>query len=273
VAGAHWVIKDSSGSPVPGRFGDCPTATPLVCNFGPVNATQTVYLVAAFAVPATATGVNLKLDWNTTGVPPGDTTGGEPTKNKSHGDSLPWSDSVAVTSNGDAAGDFNINQQTFTVANDQKVTGKNQQATSITVNETLIGAAVGDSPSEPQAVCNPTLIAAIVAEFPWFSCSSLTTLTSRVEAGNGKPFNNQNGGPGIKVIITFAQAPSQLSGDHPFAYHYFIDSSGTAHAELITAQCTFLNGFPDGETRSEGCLQVNGKSVTVWLFRNGGMKN
>jgi len=267
VFGAKWSIKDSSGVVL--RSGDCPSTTPLSCSFGALNPSQTVYVTVAFTTGNAADGTieSVAFDWNANGNTPSDK------HHTSRGDSIILIDSVTLTSNGDAAGDFNFDQPSITVENSQKLTGQNRQATKATINDVLlIGVAVGDSPSEPQATCTPELIADIVAEFPWFSCSSLTSLTSRIEAGNGKTFTNVNGGPGIKVIISFAQAPNQLNGEHPFVYHFFTDLDGTGHAELITEECNYVAGFPDGATPSEGCLDVNGKTVTVWLFHNGPMR-
>ncbi|MBI3748692.1 MAG: hypothetical protein HY262_07595 [Chloroflexi bacterium] len=258
VAGAQWTIKDNGTGGVV-RSGICPTVTPLVCSLGALNDGQTAYLVAAFTVASNvADGATeaITFNWNTTGVPPG--------KNKSHGDALSWLDSAAVTNNGDAAGDFNFGDPNgLTVADNQKLTGKNQQATSATVVSTLTGAAVGDSPTL-SIPCTDGVPAG-------FQCSSLTSLVSTVEVGNGKIFSNPNGGgtPGIKVIVSFAQAPNQLTGANPFAYHYYFDSTGAPQVELITQICQYSGGFP---TNIGPCLTVGNKQVTVWLTHNGGMR-
>jgi hypothetical protein len=95
----------------------------------------------------------------------------------------------------------------------------------------------------------------------------LSSLTSTVEVGNGKTFKNPNGDgtPGIKVIISFAKAPSQLGGANPFVYHYWTDTAG-AHAELITATCSIVDGYPGN---IGPCLVVGNQLVTVWLTHNG----
>lgn len=257
VAGASWIIKNSSGGEI--RHGTCPTATPLNCSFGALNATQTVYVVVALTTSANlADGASLGVDflWNTTGKPPG--------KNNSHGDSLPWADDIAISKNGDASGDFNIDQPTFTVEDNQKVTGKNAQATSVTFSGGLVGAAVGDSPDLVQAPCDD---ATLPADFPdWFSCSLLTSLTSVIEVGNGKTFTNASGGPGIKVLISFNQSPHQLGDANPFVYH--VSATGP---ELITETCDFGTGnLPLNHT---SCLTVGNKNVTVWVFHNGPMRS
>jgi hypothetical protein len=256
VAGATWVIKDSNGTPI--RSGSCPTATPLNCSFGAVNTTHTVYVVVAFTTSANlADGATqgVRFEFNTTGRPPG--------SNNSHGDFLPLLDSVGISKNGDAAGDFNIDQQTFTVADNQKLSGQNRQATSVTFSGALVGAAVGDSPS----LTTPCNDATLPADFPdWFSCSLLTSLTSVIEVGNGKTFENANGGPGIKVLISFSNAPNQLNGATPFVYHV-----AAAGPELITEPCDFGSGnLPTNETP---CLTVGTKNVTVWVFQNGPMRS
>jgi hypothetical protein len=159
-------------------------------------------------------------------------------------------------------GDFNIDAQTFTVADNQKVTGNNAQATSVTFSGGLVGAAVGDSPNL-ETPCND---ATLPPDFPdWFSCSLLTSLTSVIEVGNGKTFQNASGGPGIKVLISFSNAPNQLNGDNPFVYH--VSASG---AELITETCVFGSG--NVPTNDNPCLTVGNKNVTVWLFHNGPMR-
>jgi hypothetical protein len=256
VASASWVIKDSDGNPI--RSGTCPTATPLNCSFGALNPTQTVYVVVAFTTSASLSdGASqaVRFEFNTTGRPPG--------KNSSHGDFITLSDSVGISKNGDAAGDFNIDAQTFTVADNQKVTGNNAQATSVTFSGVLVGAAVGDSPN----LTTPCDDATLPADFPdWFSCSLLTSLTSVIEVGNGKTFQNASGGPGIKVLISFSNAPNQLNGDTPFVYH--VSASG---AELITELCVFDSGnLPVNDTP---CLVVGNKNVTVWVFQNGPMRS
>ena len=199
------------------------------------------------------------FEFNTTGTPGG--------KNNSHGDAKAIDDQVGVTNNGDANGDFNLAQASLTVADDQALQkNRNPQATTVTVNALAVGAAVGDSPTLTTP-CNATL----TAGFPsFFSCSLLTSLTSTVEVGNGKTFNNANGAgtPGIKVIVSFAKAPSQLSGANKFVYHYWTDTAG-AHAELITATCTIVGGFP---SNTGPCLVVGNGNVTVWLTHNGNMR-
>lgn len=256
VFGAQWTIKDVTDL-ITVRSGTCPTATPLVCSFGALNSGQTVYVVVAYTLSSSlsdGTVESASFDFNTTGTPPG--------KNKSHGDLNSIGDSVTVTKNGDAAGDFNFDQSTFTVADNQKITGKNQQATSATFAEVLTGASVGDSPTL-QIPCDGTLL-------PGFDCSTLTSLVSAVEVGNGKSFNNTSGGPGIKVVVVFSQSPSQLSGSTPFVYHYYTDAFGVGHAELITEACTYdSNNLP---TNSNPCLTVGNKMATVWLFHNGGLR-
>jgi hypothetical protein len=265
--GVAWSIQSDSGTVV--RTGTCTINTTPLCSFGALNAKQTVYVIAAFKTtsPALVDGgtQTVTLDFNATGIPPGD--------NNSHGDDVIFSDSVLISaaSNGDANGDFNFNEAADLVVSTAAVGGTNLQSTSATVHGQA-GIFVGDSPSLPAAKCTNALIAGIVAANPWFSCKKLTTLTSVVEVGNGKTFQNVNGGPGIRVVITFLQAPNQLNGAHPFTYHFFVDASGE-HAELITALCNLVNGVPDGATPSEGCLQINGSSVTSWVFHNGGMKN
>jgi hypothetical protein len=138
----------------------------------------------------------------------------------------------------------------------------------VTVNAAAVGAAVGDSPTLTTP-CDSTL----TNGFPsFFSCSKLTSLTSKVEVGNGKIFNNANGAgtPGIKVIVSFAKAPSQLSGANPFVYHYWTDAAGAPHAELVTATCTMVGGFP---SNIGPCLVVGNGNVTVWLTHNGPMRS
>jgi hypothetical protein len=256
VFGAQWTIKDVTDL-ITVRSGTCPTATPLVCSFGALNSGQTVYVVVAYTLSSglsDGTIENASFDFNTTGTPPG--------KNNSHGDLTSITDSVTVTNNGDAAGDFNFDQSTFTVADNQKLSGKNVQATSASFAEVLTGASVGDSPSL-SIPCNSSLL-------PGFDCTQLTSLVSAVEVGNGKIFNNTSGGPGIKVVVIFSQSPKQLSGSAPFVYHYFTDSSGIGHAELITEACTYdANNLP---TNSNPCLTVVNKMATVWLFHNGGLR-
>lgn len=262
--GVAWTIRSDSGTVV--RGGTCTINTTPLCSFGALNSKQTVYVIAAFMTSpdlADKSTQTVTFDFNSTGIPPGG--------NNSHGDDVILTDSVPISDNGDADGDFNFDQAADLVVSTAPVGGTNGQSTSATVHG-QVGAFVADGPSVPAAKCTNALIAGIVAANPWFSCKKLTTLTSIVEVGNGKTFLNVNGGPGIKVVISFLSAPSQLKGAHPFTYHYFVDANGE-HAELITALCNLVGGVPDGATPSEGCLQVNGSSVTSWVFHNGGMKN
>ena len=258
---ASWSIEDGSGTEV--SNGVCPSDTPLKCSFGALNAGHTVYLVVAYNTGIAVDGTTQQVDfsWSANGATTRD--GGT-----SRGDSLPHRDSVILTNNGDANGNFYFEQTDITVQTNQKLSGTNQQATTATVTAGLTGVAVSDSPLLV-TLCDSTL----TASFPsWFSCSQLSSLTSLIEVGNGKTFKNRNDGPGIKVIVTFQQAPKQLSSARPFVYHYFKDANGVGQADLITAQCNYVAGFPDGATPSEGCLTVNGKIVTVWLFHNGPMR-
>jgi hypothetical protein len=255
VFGAQWTIKDVLDTTVV-RSGTCPNATPLACSFGALNSGQTVYVVAAYTLASNLSDgatQSVTFDFNTTGTPPDK-------NDKSHGDLNSISDSIMVTRNGDAAGDFNFNQASLTVADNQKVNGNNQQATSATFAQVLTGAAVGDSPSLT-IPCDATLL-------PGFDCQSLTSLVSAVEVGHGKTFNNTSGGPGIKVVVIFSQSPKQLSGTSPFVYHYWEDATG-AHAQLITEACTYDSNNLPTNTNPAGCLTVSNKMATVWVFHNG----
>ena len=260
--GVAWTIQNDSGTVL--RNGTCTINTTPLCSFGALNAGQTVYVVAAFKTLAAPATQGVRFDFNSTGIPPGG--------NKSHGDDVFVSSTVQISSASDldAAGDFNFNQAAgLTIATAAIGAGGGAQSTSVTVGP-QVGAFVGDGPSVPAAKCTKALIADIVAQNPWFSCNKLTSLTSAIEVGNGRTFKNANGGPGLKVIISFAAAPNQLNGAHPFAYH--VDASGTS-AELITALCNLdANGVPTVANPSEGCLLINGNSVTAWVFHNGGMR-
>ncbi len=229
-----------------------------------MNAGQTVYLIAAFTAPTSATDTSLAVafDWNTTGIVVA------PDKhNNSHGDSIPQTDTVQVAGSGNvnAAGDFNFAGTGLTVADGAVGTG-NAQQTSVTIAAGQFGAAVGDG-SQTSVPCNPSL----TSGFPtWFKCSSLSSETSTLEVGFGATFNNPNGAgtPGIMTTVSFASAPNQLHGGHPFVYHYWTDASGN-HAELITTACTPATGFP---TNIGPCLTVGTNSVTFWLTHNGGTR-
>ena len=264
VKGVAWSIQDDAGTVQ--RSGTCTiTAVPL-CSFGSLNAGLTLYVVAAFTMDSgLADGATqaVVLDFNSTGIPPGG--------NKSHGDDVFAADSIQISKNADANGDFNFDQAAALIVATDSVGGANTQSTRVKVGGTQVGAFVGDSPSLPAAKCTNALIANIVLQNPWFSCKKVTSLTSVVEVGNGKIFTNANGGPGIELTVTFLAAPNQLNGAHPFAYHYFVDASGE-HAELITAQCQLVAGLPSATTPAEGCLIIGGSSITAWLFHNGGMR-
>jgi hypothetical protein len=255
LAGAVWTIKGASESVV--RTGACAPTSAWVCSFGALNSGETVYVTLAFNTPPDlANGVteSLAASFNATGTPPG--------KNQSHGDVVALSDSILISKNGDAAGDFNFLQATDFQVADAPVGGNNKQSTSLSIGGLQIGAAVGDSPTLTTP-CD----ASLTVGFPsWFQCSQLTSLSSQVEVGNGKTFQNADSGPGIEVIITFSKAPSQLSGANPFVYHYYVDAAGVGHAELVTATCTLAGDLP---TNTTPCLIVGSNKVTVWLFHNG----
>jgi hypothetical protein len=259
-----WAIKNSSETLV--RSGICAPTTAWLCSFGALNSGQTVYVTLAYAIPsATADGTKetLTASFNATGTPPG--------KNQSHGDVRPDNDSILISKNGDAAGDFNfLKDAAFQVA-DSPVGGNNKQSTSLSIGTLQVGAAVFDSPSLPAAKCNTALVAEIVAQNPansWFTCQQLTSLTSAIEVGNGKMFTDGSGAPLIKVIVSFKNAPSQFTGAHPFVYHYYVDASGGDHAELITETCP-AGGPP---TLPGPCLTVGNNLVTFWLAHNGGIR-
>lgn len=266
VVGAVFTIKadaaNGTETTVRGPLPCAPTTTWL-CSFGALNAGQTVYLTAAFGTDATlrdGSNVDVRFEFNATGTPPGG--------NKSHGDFVPLPDSVLISKNADADGNFNWDQATdFHVAS-APAGGNNKQSTSLSIGSFLIGASVNDSPSLTPATCNSALVAEIVAANPansWFNCSLLTSLTSAIQAGNGKTFTDTNGVPLIKVIVSFKNAPSQLTGTHPFVYH--VNAAGT-DAELITTTCP-----SGGPTALSGqCLTVGHNLVTVWLAHNGGLR-
>jgi hypothetical protein len=259
LVGATWTIEDIAGNV---RGDVCAPTTAWLCSFGALNAGETVYVTAAFRTAANladGTQQSVRFEFNATGTPPGG--------NKSHGDFVPLPDSVKISKNGDADGDFNFNQTTALSVATAPVGGNNKQSTSITVGGTQVGAAVADGPGLTTP-CDADL----TAGFPdWFSCSLLTTLTSNIEVGNGKRFENPNrpGTPGIKGVASFKNAPNQLFGVHPFVYHYWEDESG-AHAELITTVCTLST---DGTPLDQGtCLTIGPSSVTFWVFHNGFVK-
>jgi len=271
VLGASWIKVDALGNQTPGT---CPVATPLACSFGAVNAGTTLYLSADYTVGgsvADGTVLRMTFEFNTTGVALG--------KNQSHGDAKQIIEKINVANgNPDAAGDYNnfdATQGTSTVSDVTKLTGKNTQGTSASVFASQVGVAVGDSPAL-QTPCDPNFFDPGTTVPQGFSCdTSLTSLTSIVEVGNGKPFKNALNGPGIKVIINFSKSPDQLGGASPFVYHYYktysFDAAGnvvaTEHAEFVTEQCAMgTGGVP---TNSNPCLIVGTKQVTVWLFHNG----
>lgn len=269
LVGAAWTIKDASEGFV--RSGTCAPTTASLCSFGALNSGETVYVTLAFSIsPNVADGVteSLAASFNATGTPPG--------KNQSHGDVVPLTDSILVSKNGDAAGDFNFTGISDLSITDSPVGGNNRQSTQLVVGGAQVGASVNDSPSLTPAKCNDALVAEIVAQNPlnsWFTCSQLTTLTSAVEVGNGKlftsPLNDPNGTPLIKVIVSFKNAPNQFTGSNPpFAYHYYVIGT-VEHAELITATCVPSSGVP---TNSGPCLTVTNGIATVWLTHNGGMR-
>jgi hypothetical protein len=255
VVGAVWTIKTDSMAVV--RSGACPTTTPLDCSFGALNPGETVYVTAAFTT-GHGTSQTVSFDWNSNGNTLSDK------HHTSHGDSIPLPDSVALTSNGDAAGDFNFDQSAITVADDQKVGPKNPQATTASAGGALTGLAVADGASL-STPCD----AALTAAYPTFSCSQLTSLTSTIEAGRGRTIVDANGHPLIKVIVTFAKAPSKLGGAHPFVYHFYLDNLGNQKAEVITTTCTYVAGLL---TNTDSCFTVGQNQVTVWLVHNGNMR-
>jgi len=174
VVGASWTIKAGEAGGAVGttvRSGLCPVATPLNCAFGALRSGETLYLIAAFTTASLADGSTqrVRFDFNSTGTPGGG--------NNSHGDSTFVTDEVKISSNKDAAGDFNFNQASLTVADNQDVGSKNPQSTSVTIGASAVGAAVGDSPSL-QTTCTQALIDAGDNFPPTFTCSQLTSLTS-----------------------------------------------------------------------------------------------
>jgi hypothetical protein len=267
-AGATFVVKNAAGTVV--GSGACAPATALDCSVGPLNAGNTVYVTSAFTTKSTAADgaiVPVSFEYNTTGTPPG--------KNNSHGDALDLADSIQISKNGDASGDFNLNNPAgLNIADDQKVSPQNPQATSANVASNVqlgIGGSVAEI-AGTSSFCDTTIL---VNPQPWFSCSLLTSQISTVQIANGKNLNNPNvapspGTPGIQVKILFKKAPSQLSGSQPFVYHRWTDSSGADHAELVFNPCHYTNGFPD---QSGPCLTVSNNAVTVWLIHNGGMRS
>jgi hypothetical protein len=258
-AGAVYTIKDASGTQV--GAGTCAPTSAWLCSFGALNSGNTVYITLAYGIASNAADgakESLTASFNATGTPPG--------KNQSHGDVVPLSDSILISKNGDADGNFNFAKAgDFQVA-DAPVSGNNKQSTLLSIGDFQIGASVNDSPSLTPAKCTTALIAPIVAENSWFNCQLLTSLTSAIEVGNGKTFHDINGNPVlIKVIVSFKNAPSQFTGAHPFVYHYYVDADGE-HAELITN-----HPCPTGQPTAP-CLTIGNNLVTFWLAHNGGTR-
>jgi hypothetical protein len=260
-SGGTFQVKDSTGVV---RTGTCAAVDPLDCSIGALRSGQTVDVIVSYLINASAkdgSNVGVKFEFNTTGTPPG--------KNNSHGDSFDLSDSIGVSSNRDADGDFNLNDPAgLNIADNQNVSPQNPQATSASIVQLGIGGSVSEI-AGTMAFCDPSLLPQPVPS--WFSCSNLSSQISTVQIGNGKNFNNPNPGttPGIQVKILFKKAPSQLTGSNPFVYHRWTDSLGVDHAELVTAPCILVGGFPSNTTP---CLIVGNNAVTVWLIHNGGMR-
>jgi hypothetical protein len=261
-AGATYQIKNAAGIVV--RSGSCAPAAALDCSVGPLNSGNTIYVTAAFTTNASAkdgSNAPITIEYNTTGTPPG--------KNNSHGDAKQLLDSIGISSNPDADGDFNLNNPVgLNIADNQSVSNKNPQATSASVVSLGIGGSVGET-AGTNTICDTSLLTNPPV---WFSCSLLTSQTSAIQIGNGKNFYNPNGTgtPGIQAKILFKKAPSQLTGSNPFVYHQWADSTGT-HAELVTQPCgTLVGGFPNVQGP---CLIIGNNSVTVWLVHNGNMRS
>jgi hypothetical protein len=264
--GGFFNIFDAAGGFV--RGGTCPTGDPMDCPIGALRSGETVDAVTSFTVSPTAADLStlsLTFEFNTTGTPPG--------KNNSHGDAKQVFDSVKISSNRDADGDFNLNDALngLNIADNQSVSPQNPQATSASVAG-AIKVAIGGSVGEIAGTASFCDAGILVNPQPWFSCGSLTSQISTVEIANGQTLSNPNGAgtPGIQVKILFKKAPSQLSGSQPFVYHRWTDSSGVDRAELVFSPCgALVGGFP---TTTGPCLIVGNNAVTVWLTHNGGTR-
>ena len=229
------------------RSSDCVQQGALLCSFGAVRAGETITVVVAYRVPLSTGKGRVVFELNTTGLVPGG--------NNSHGDAAfsPQTVRILPRGSGNAAGAF-VTDDTFDVANGQKVSATNKQATRVSGKGSLIPVTVKDGAAVeftcPRSNCNKEAFG------EW----------SRVNVAGGATFAKAFE---VRITVAKSELPDDLKLKDVVVYHVLDDG----RVETIDRTCEDgppAKGEPECRTATR---DAHGNLVMkVYTYRNGGYK-
>ena len=259
-----------------GPWTPCATSPALKCAFGAFNAGTSIYILAAFTVPANSSKNCLPAD-STSGIAAdtsrshvcvdfqfGASSGYVPGKNSSRGDAYHWYDVVYTDTGGDASAQFPFDASLLTVS-DTKTLGKsNLQWTQVQAPAGAVGSAFGTTGIG---------VADHFVSSPCIGNSNSACLTnflgewSQVDVNSGEDF--AAGTPWVQIDIgIYGVSANRIST----VYHFYqINDTGPWLLEQL-GLCPTADG--PATTSSPACFWVStlkgsSSQVTVWTHHNG----
>ena len=235
-------IQDSPGI-LTTTQGTCsaPNSGPLRCDFGALNAGQSVTVIAGYATPASGSSFDPVFQANSNGVSFTD-------PKRSHGDTLqdPNETPTVLTKNGNFAGGFAINRNDVKTADN---IGKNNvQSTSVT--PPTVGVITTAQDGLPASA---------------FTCTGCTKELfgdwSRVTVGHGESFGDLFP---VTLLVYGKALPKDATQDSIDLVHVLNDGT----TEILSSRC--------GDAPTLNCVTVtpvgSNFKITGWVDQNGGFK-
>jgi hypothetical protein len=218
-----------------------PNSGPLRCDFGALNAGQSVTVIAGYATPASGSSFDPVFQANSNGVSFTD-------PKRSHGDTLqdPNEAPTVLTKNANFAGGFAINRDDVKTADN--VGKKNVQST--TVTPPTVGVITTAQDGLPASA---------------FTCTGCTKTLfgdwSRVTVGSGEPFGDLFP---VTLLVYGKALPNDATQDSIDLVHVLDDGT----TEILSTRC--------GDTPTLNCVTVtpvgSNYKITGWVDENGGFK-
>jgi hypothetical protein len=240
-----------SGAPtyVGGRDAAACTApgVTLKCTFGAVNANSSVTIVVAYSTPASGSSFSQSFEANTSGVSLNDK------HQTSHGDTLDFTGSTALTLDNNFGGGFDKDRSPVTSGG--TLGTNNVQSTLLTPPVLGVIATVQDGLGDGSFVCAPTCTKTLFGEW------------SKVTVGSGGVYLDQNGDPILFSVSLMVYGKSLPSG---------VNANSIQLVHVLDSGAVDILSTPCGATPTLNCLTVTkvGQNfkITGWVDQNGGFK-
>ena len=229
---------------------DCtPAGVTLKCNFGALTGSppgNAVTIIVSYKTPASGNSFSQAFEANTTGVSLNDK------HHTSHGDTLDFTGSTALTLDKNFGGGFDKDMST--VGNNTSLGANNVQSTQVTPPVVGVIATVQDGTDVT------------------FDCQTSCTKTpfgewSKVTVGSGGEFLDQDGNPILFPVSLMVYGKSLPSG---------VNANSIQLVHVLDSGQVDVLSTPCGATPTLNCLTVTkvgpNFKITGWVAENGGFK-